>query len=71
MIQPQQTIGNTVYRVGQVLSNFTEAAALLDYMEGRYTTYNFFYSPLKQYLVQFGFYRPRRIPYYNHRPAKP
>jgi hypothetical protein len=40
---PQQTIGNTVYTVGQVLKNYTEAASLLDYMESKgFTTYNFF-----------------------------
>jgi hypothetical protein len=39
----QQTIGNTVYTVGQELKNYTEAAALLDYMESKgFTTYNFF-----------------------------
>lgn len=29
----KQTIGNTVYTVGQVLKNYTEAAPLLDYID--------------------------------------
>lgn len=34
----QQTIGNTVYRVGQVLNNYTEAAPLMDYIAKHKTT---------------------------------
>jgi hypothetical protein len=39
---PQQTIGNTVYTVGQELNNYTEAAPLLDYMYKNFPNFEFY-----------------------------
>lgn len=38
----QQTINGTVYRVGQELKNYTEAAALLDYMKENRPAFDFY-----------------------------